>query len=379
MFALIVHINRGFLVISIISALNIIDNKNNNSVTLSPESSIQEVLDSTFHVPGDKWTTTAIKDIAYYLRDHKFNEWDRRYYQEKPAENFVGFFRLFPTPPLRSLHWEVKANCHVDFYNCINYLHSIIETAPYLRVEDTAVLINANLNELNEPTIKNFNHDCKEKHNYANKIGLPFDDPVEKFQWRTSASYFMCWYTMLGIPALSMIGESCDNFANCLGQNLRSHNHDPRADDKFSFACALYSFCPDPCCPIKHIESNLQCRDDDRNVCFTENSEGNSSVKQCHMDRKQNQSLKDIIRNRWNISCNCKNGFEWKSEFGMCVDINECLSNRHICDTTSQDCLNLPGAFHCICKWGFILDDSEKGCLKSNSTMSESYNILRNQ
>jgi hypothetical protein len=61
---------------------------------------------------------------------------------------------------------------------------------------------------------------------------------------QTSASYYMCWYTMNEVPSLAALGESCDNFANCLDSEFGVSNGDPRADDKTPFQCATYSFCP---------------------------------------------------------------------------------------------------------------------------------------
>lgn len=95
----------------------------------------------------------------------------------------------------------------------------------------------------------------------------------ERFQWRTTVSYYMCWYTMLGVSDLATFGEPCDNHANCLDE-YGVHNKDPRADDTKPHACALYSFCPDLCCPVKHIWYMKDCFQSQRNPCYAENQPG---------------------------------------------------------------------------------------------------------
>ena len=96
---------------------------------------------------------------------------------------------------------------------------------------------------------------------------------AERFQWRTSASYYMCWYTMLETPELSVFGESCENHANCLDV-YGIENKDPRANDAKPFACALYSFCPDHCCPMKHIWYMRDCFQSPENPCYESNRPG---------------------------------------------------------------------------------------------------------
>ena len=83
----------------------------------------------------------------------------------------------------------------------------------------------------------------------------------------------MCWFTMLGTPELTHFGQPCDNHADCLGI-YGAHNKDPRADDRRAFACAIYSFCPDPCCPLKHIWYWNDCFQSEQNPCHDGNPPG---------------------------------------------------------------------------------------------------------
>lgn len=48
-----------------------------------------------------------IRDVAYYIRAHKFQDYDRRYYK-RPEDSPSRLYEEFPKPPLRSLHWEAR-------------------------------------------------------------------------------------------------------------------------------------------------------------------------------------------------------------------------------------------------------------------------------
>lgn len=338
--------------------------------TIRNNEDIQEI--TTFQIPDEKWVAEAVRDIAYYLRHYKFNEWDRRYYSKKPKDELIGFYNNFPVPSLRTLHWKVYENCKNNFFKCLVYLHNVIESSPMSREDDTAVIINENIIPMNESLLQNIDNECHKSVSNAENSGLPFDGPIEKFQWGTTASYYMCWYTMLELPAMSMIGELCDNYASCLDPTFRHQNKDPRADDRVPFACATYSFCPDPCCPKRHIKDFMECYKNKENPCLIENLDGDSSEKACVVHRSENQNFRDIVTNRWNVSCHCnETGFKWVSEFGLCVDINECVTGEHNCDKTTQDCWNLPGSFKCICRWGYGLDKEQKYCTKKTILYKE--------
>lgn len=55
---------------------------------------------------------------------------------------------------------------------------------------------------------------------------------------------YMCWYTMNGIPYLAHLLH-CDSSA----PNHTRPDGDPRENSYGDpFSCALYSFCPNPCC-----------------------------------------------------------------------------------------------------------------------------------
>lgn len=205
-------------------------------------------------IPEDQWMNEALLDVAYYLRAHKFNDFDRRYLREEEVkEEHKNLYLKFPEPPIRNYHWEVYKYCSAGLVSCLKYLHSIVMDAYHQRTSDTAALINMqrwNWKEHND-TIAAVDGECQRLRELDWKTAEPFRGPLERFQWRISASYFMCWYTMQNHSALLNFGEPCDNFANCLDPRFGVNNGDWRADDRIAFACARYSFCPDPCCPLR--------------------------------------------------------------------------------------------------------------------------------
>lgn len=87
-------------------------------------------------------------------------------------------------------------------------------------------------------------------------------------------------------PQLEHFDEFCDNFSNCLQDN---NNMDCRTNDTNSFQCALYSFCPDPCCPIKHLKNFESCWNSPINPCYVENV---AKKRQCTLKRSENTNFR---------------------------------------------------------------------------------------
>ncbi|KAJ8921357.1 hypothetical protein NQ315_002972, partial [Exocentrus adspersus] len=305
----------------------------------------------------------SLRDIAYYLRAYKFNEYDRRYETDSTAAPRRNF-KEFPRPPLRSLHWEVHKFCEPSFIGCVEYLLKRIRQVSLKRNDDTAVVMLEQkwtfLN--NSQQITQIDEECKKLRDIGDRIAEPFEGPLERFQWRVTASYYMCWYTMKEVPDLKHLHDHCDNFANCLDGNLGPNNKDIRADDSNPFACAIYSFCPDPCCPMKQLTTLKTCWDSKENPCFRGNLPGN---RECAVNRSSNVEFRDIVLNRWNVTCRCPKGREWNSRYGMCVDVDECTTGGHACHRKLEACVNLEGSFRCACKWGHVWSTKERKCTPS--------------
>ncbi|XP_072392019.1 uncharacterized protein [Diabrotica undecimpunctata] len=282
-----------------------IANKHGNITTyLSTETTTKDDM---------KLLLEKLQNIAYYLRNYKFNEYDRRY-ETDPANASRPYYKFFPKPPLRSLHWEVHQFCEPSFRDCVEYLSKKLQYVALRRSDDTTVVM---LEQRwswrkNEQQIVQVDAECLRNKRLDDTIADPFEGPLERYQWRVTASYYMCWYTLLKTPEMRRLYEKCDNFASCLDYDYGPRNDDDRVEDWRPFS--------------------------------------------------------DIILNRWNVSCGCpREGYEWNSLYGICIDVDECASKTHNCHRDSESCLNLPGSFRCICKWGFIKDVQTENCLPSNA------------
>lgn len=75
-----------------------------------------------------------------------------------------------------------------------------------------------------------------------------------------------------------------------------------------------------------------------------------------------------MVANQINISCECPDpGYEWSSRFGLCVDVNECARGEHGCSTEDgETCVNLPGGYECVCKFGYVYDPDQRECVFSS-------------
>ncbi|XP_020300345.1 uncharacterized protein LOC109864000 [Pseudomyrmex gracilis] len=306
----------------------------------------------------------VIRDVAYFIRAHKFHDYDRRYYKSA-NETPNRLYEEFPRPGLRSLHWEVRKHCDASFVECLKYLDRIIKLTALRREDDTVTVMRERKWTLTNNTeqILAAQRDCQTAQKRDNITMIPFQGPIERFQWRTTVSYYMCWYTMLGVSDLTIFGESCDNHANCLDE-YGVHNQDPRADDTKPYACALYSFCPDHCCPMKHIRYMKDCYQSPRNPCYTENRPVH---RRCTLNRNENHDFQALTANQINVSCEChRPGHEWSSRFGLCVDVNECVRGTHNCTRDAgESCVNLLGHYTCVCRLGYVYDAEMKRCVFS--------------
>lgn len=334
-------------------------------VSEAPESNITVAikLNVTRQKSQDPLKET-LNDIAYYLRAHKFNEYDRRY--EKTAESASkNYFKYFPKPPLRSLHWEVRQYCELNFTSCVDYLGKKLKFVSLKRTDDTSFVIQEQRWDRvrDDEQIQQVDEECQKMRNVDDTMADPFAGPLERFQWRTTASYYMCWYTLQEVAELEHLGEPCDNFAACLDPNFGPNNYDTRANDTGSFACALYSFCPDTCCPFKHLNQLEDCWDKPENPCYRLNDGGQRN---CYLNFSSNREFQDLVLNRWNVSCDCpQDGYVWKSLYGLCVDVDECeVSDLHQCQQ-SEACLNLPGSYKCACRWGYVWSSRYNKCVTS--------------
>ncbi|KAL7022702.1 hypothetical protein ACKWTF_012350 [Chironomus riparius] len=72
----------------------------------------------------------------------------------------------------------------------------------------------------------------------------------------------------------------------------------------------------------------------------------------------------------------CARGYHLQGD--QCVDIDECAYDREACDA-NQICINLPGAFQCDCKVGFVLDPLTNACEDINECQINLHDCLETQ
>lgn len=332
--------------------------------TSSWNNSFLERTNVSRYKSGDSFGET-LKNIGYYLRGHKFNEYDRRY--EKQSESAArNYFKHFPKPPLRSLHWEVRQYCESNITSCVEYLGKKLKFTTLKRTDDTSFIIQEQrwhrVNDVKQ--IEQVDMECQKMRKIDDILADPFAGPLERFQWRTTASYYMCWYAMQETPELEHFEEHCDNYAACLDNRFGPNNWDVRTNDTTAFACALYSFCPDVCCPFKHVDRLESCWNEPENPCYKSNPPGKRN---CFLKPSSNIEFNDIVLDRWNVTCKClQEGYTWNSLYGFCVDIDECeISETHDCNHKSEACLNLAGGYKCACKWGYAWNSKQRKCVTS--------------
>ena len=208
---------------------------------------------------------------------------------------------------------KVKKYCESSFYECVMYLQEKINKAILSRHLDSLTLTKDNNWSIDKDLdyIKAADVECVKLLGLDESSFTLFANPIQKFQWMISALYYMCFYTMKEIQYLKFFHDSCDNYGSCLDWNFGLHNNDIRGNDNVPFSCATYSFCPDPCCPLKHLRESESC------FLYSPCLRTSGSEKNCQFLRENNNYFDSLILNNWNVSCSCEqSGFRWDSKSG---------------------------------------------------------------
>uniref|UniRef100_A0A6V7KYX5 Uncharacterized protein n=1 Tax=Bracon brevicornis TaxID=1563983 RepID=A0A6V7KYX5_9HYME len=121
----------------------------------------------------------AIRDVAYYLRAHKFLDYDHRYYKDIDEAKYQ-LYQSFPRPPLRSLHWEVHKNCDDGFTKCLKYLYATVQLTSLKRTDDTITIMKENNWNLvnNSQQILSVQKECQMAQRRDNLTSIPFQGPI---------------------------------------------------------------------------------------------------------------------------------------------------------------------------------------------------------
>lgn len=122
-----------------------------------------------------------IRDVAYFIRAHKFHDYDRRYYKSAD-ETPSRLYEEFPRPGLRSLHWEVRKHCDASFVECLKYLDRIIKLTALRREDDTVTVMRKHKWSLTNNTeqILAAQRDCQTAQKRDNITMIPFQGPIGK-------------------------------------------------------------------------------------------------------------------------------------------------------------------------------------------------------
>ena len=195
---------------------------------------------------GDsKGVAVKLRTIAFWLRQHKFSEIDQRYaLSQKQTEGLSPYFQQsFPKPRLRQLSEPLAKVCRISVEDCIEEIYSTFKLTPHGRIHDSDNVYKEELKQ----RFADFSVKTSRVIQYE-----PFKNKLKLFQFRATASYFMCYYT-LKRNASVLQHFPCDaNSASVDPRTAKVYygdmNTDYRADENIEYSCAEYSFCPDVCC-----------------------------------------------------------------------------------------------------------------------------------
>lgn len=186
-----------------------------------------------------------LRQVGLWLRDHKYHEFDQRYASRNQESETVGqFVHSFPTPRLRHMVTSVANACKHDVKICLDEIHSTYKTTAWGRLENHD---------------GNYFRELLNRHELFSEKTLteikyePFNSKVRLFQYRTTASYYMCYFTLMLSQYLMHFGERCDaneiivEFDKPLERAFTygQRSKDYRSSDSEPFSCAMLSFCPE--------------------------------------------------------------------------------------------------------------------------------------
>lgn len=136
----------------------------------------EEALDPNWDV------NKAIRDVAYFLRTHKFKDFDRRYYGSV-SDVRMRLYQEFPKPPLRFLHWEVHRYCEFGFKSCLQFLEKIVKLTALKRQDDTITVMREQSWDLenNRDQVLGTQVDCERAKHKDNTTADPFQGPIGKY------------------------------------------------------------------------------------------------------------------------------------------------------------------------------------------------------
>ena len=223
--------------------------------------------------------------VGLFIAAHKYFGIDGR----KMSDKSRIFYKSFPVPPLKKMDSKLDGPCRESAVKCILAIHKVILSPG---TSSLYPLLHHTVPPLNWPGF------------------YPFKSWATMFEFRATASYFMCWYTMKRdeIMAHFMKGKNCLLYLNRLQESRKSGItvFDWRTDDHNKpFSCAEIMFCPNPCYGRRtggSIPSAKFMLHDVGNPCreFKDNT--------CRLIPKNNMDLMGMVQNHLNYTCRCSKG-----------------------------------------------------------------------
>ncbi|XP_069137837.1 uncharacterized protein [Argopecten irradians] len=283
--------------------------------------------------------SNTLRNVGLYLAAHKYFEVDRRYTFSTTKYEDRKFFKHFPIPRLKNLHPVVEEACNKGVIECMTEIESVAKiSGTFIKSKVKKGIIPPE---------------------------YPFSSALEQFQYRTTASYYMCWYTELRSKPLAYEGHteclaSLELSSEANGEKIydwRSIGTAATARRKRNkrvspFTCAYLWFCPDPCYgknSLGKIRNLKQALADPLNPCRK------LKDRACFWMTSKNNNFEDLQRNRINYTCNCRNerpGFIWSPKYSICIDQDECYDGVANC-SSDKVCRNGVGTYKCHCRRGF--------------------------
>ncbi|ELU12055.1 hypothetical protein CAPTEDRAFT_188139 [Capitella teleta] len=275
--------------------------------------------------------TNMLNVAGLFLRIHKYADIDWRdtklnrnkfksimlsRYRDGKVHVEKMHYLHFPKPPLYELDEGVRNACVRGLYSCLK------------KVSRDAIA--------NSRVTRAWKHKFKRKdsfkrymdglsHNDQQYLFKDFPSFYDQFVYRTTASYYLCWFTIQQMEELRKFHTPC---------GLPGVFPDDRSRDRKPFDCALYSFCPD--------------------FCYDNPCKGTGDGS-CRMDAIYNRDFSALAWSDFNYTCDCESigvGLRWSTPGKACIDhsdINECTEGLHTC-SPEEDCRNSLGSFECFCK-----------------------------
>ncbi|ESP03220.1 hypothetical protein LOTGIDRAFT_237823 [Lottia gigantea] len=293
--------------------------------------------------PWNEWCEDNVK-IASYLTPFKFFGTDKR---RAKIYAQMNFYKQFPQPPLKQLHKRVTAACDKGVVPCM------------VEIKNTAVQSRAF-----QPSVGQFH---------------PFPTELEEFQYKLSASYYMCYFTVNRKSSLRHILAGANCLEKIQGSGLiQDFTSNPKyftlrdvRTDQVPFQCAELFYCPEPCYALsshglmsyyydKDTDTSNPCHDIEYN-------------KECKWMEGANTDIYSLMAGKFNFTCNCQegteSGYEWNLKYKICVDVDECFTKQATCPR-NQLCINTKGSYFCHCKRGFKYNAARNICEEDNSVIN---------